>query len=184
LSERVPARRLVGPGLLLVGAGLLLMSGLDAGSDWTDLIAGFVVAGIGSGLVNPPLASTAVGVVSPAEAGMASGANSTLRQIGIAVGIAVYGTTFTNQLHAELTHHLAGIPDLAHHVPAIATGVTQGQADTVLATTPATARPELAYAIHAAFTAGLNDLLLISGILALTGGILGLLLIRSKDFHR
>jgi len=81
LSSQVPVRWLIGPGLLMVGAGLLLMRGLDAGSDWTHLIPGFLVAGLGSGLVNPPLASTAVGVVEPRQAGMASGINSTFRQV-------------------------------------------------------------------------------------------------------
>ncbi|MGW3974462.1 MFS transporter [Streptomyces ardesiacus] len=184
MSQSLPARWLIGPGLLLVGAGLLLMCGLDAHSDWTHLIPGFILAGIGSGLVNPPLASTAVGVVPSARAGMASGANSTLRQIGVAVGIAVYGTTFTNRLHAGLTDHLAASPGLSHRTSAITAAVTQGQTDRLLDTVPAAARGELAQAIRTAFTSGLNDLLFLSGALALTGGVLGLLLIRSKDFHR
>ncbi len=73
VSERVPTRWLIGPGLLLVGVGLLVMTGLTGLSDWTHLIPGFIVGGLGAGLVNPPLASTAIGVVPPAKAGMASG---------------------------------------------------------------------------------------------------------------
>ena len=49
------------------------------------------MAGIGAGLVNVPLASTAVAVVEPARAGMASGVNSTFRQVGIATGVAALG---------------------------------------------------------------------------------------------
>ncbi len=44
-------------------------------SGWTTLLAGFVVAGVGVGIVNPPLASTAIGVVHRRAAGMASGIN-------------------------------------------------------------------------------------------------------------
>src|SRR6202012_1054656 len=95
LSARVPVRWLIGPGLLMVGAGLLLMRGLDASSDWTHLIPGFLIAGLGSGLVNPPLASTAVGVVEPRFAGMASGINSTFRQVGIATSVAALGSILT-----------------------------------------------------------------------------------------
>src|SRR6202012_5534352 len=95
LSTHMPVRWLIGPGLILVGVGLILMSGLDGGSAWTHLIPGFLGAGVGSGMVNPPLASTAVGVVAPQRSGMASGVNTTFRQIGIAVGIAVYGSIFT-----------------------------------------------------------------------------------------
>lgn len=102
-SNHVPARWLIGPGLALVGAGLMLMRGLDAASTWTTLIPGFVVAGIGSGLVNPPLASTAVAVVPPHRSGMAAGINTTFRQIGVALGIAAYGTMFS----ATLRNHTA-----------------------------------------------------------------------------
>src|SRR6185437_121448 len=91
LSTRVPVRLLLSGGLLLVGVGLLLMRGLTASSHWTALLAGFIVAGAGVGLINPALASTAIGVVPPQRSGMASGINSTFRQVGIATGIAVLG---------------------------------------------------------------------------------------------
>ena len=94
LSATVPTRWLIGPGFLLIGTGLLLMHGLEVSSDWTALLAGMVVAGIGAGLVNVPLASTAVAVVEPARAGMASGINSTFRQAGIATGVAALGAIF------------------------------------------------------------------------------------------
>ena len=73
LQLHVPTRLLIGPGFVLIGVGLLLMRGIDAGSDWTHLLPGMIVSGVGAGLVNVPLASTAVGVVEPARAGMASG---------------------------------------------------------------------------------------------------------------
>lgn len=95
LSSRMPARWLIAPGLLLIGIGLLLMRGISADSSWTHLIAGFIVAGAGTGMVNAPLASTAVGVVTPHDAGMASGINSTFRQVGIAVAIAALGSVFS-----------------------------------------------------------------------------------------
>ena len=60
LSVHVPVRFLLGGGLALNGLALLLMHGITPGSGWTTLLAGFLVAGIGIGLVNPPLASTAV----------------------------------------------------------------------------------------------------------------------------
>ncbi len=102
MSERVPVRWLIGPGLLLVGVGLFAMAGLDATSSWTHLVPGLIIAGVGSGLVNPPLAATAVGVVPVHQSGMASGINTTFRQIGIAVGIAVYGTLFSSHLSSTL----------------------------------------------------------------------------------
>jgi EmrB/QacA subfamily drug resistance transporter len=110
LSAFVPIRFLIGPGLILVGVGLLLMRGIDATSSWTHLIPGFVIAGIGLGMVNPPLAATAVGVVRPERAGMASGISSTFRQVGIATGIALLGTLLASKLRDDITSGLAGTP--------------------------------------------------------------------------
>ena len=53
LSNRVPIRVLLGVGLVLVGIGLLLMGGVSVGSEWTTLLVGFIVAGIGIGTTNP-----------------------------------------------------------------------------------------------------------------------------------
>ena len=41
----MPIRLLIGPGLILVGAGLLLMRGLNAQSGWTHLIPGMILGG-------------------------------------------------------------------------------------------------------------------------------------------
>lgn len=83
------------------------MTGLDAASSWTHLVPGMAVAGAGSGLVTPPLASTAVRVVQPEDAGMASGINSTFRQIGIAVSVAVLGGVFDARIGGATTATLA-----------------------------------------------------------------------------
>ncbi len=99
LSTRIPVRILFGVGMSLVGAALLLMHGITPSSGWTTLLPGFIVGGIGIGLVNAPLASTAVSVVEPRRAGMASGINNTFRQVGIATGIAGLGAIFQSKVH-------------------------------------------------------------------------------------
>jgi len=182
LSTFVPVRWLIGPGLALVGVGLLLMSGLDAGSSWTHLIPGLVVAGAGSGLVNPPLASTAVGVVHPFRSGMASGVNTTFRQVGIAVGTAAYGSIFTARLADGLSDRLDGVPELAGRGDQIAAAVHGGAVGQAIGAAPATARPALSDAVHGSFAGALNDLFVTAGVLALVGGALALALIRGKDF--
>jgi EmrB/QacA subfamily drug resistance transporter len=98
LSAVVPVRLLIGGGLALCTLALLLMHGLSTGSGWHDLLPGFIVLGAGIGFVTAPLASAAVGVVAPRQAGMASGINSTFRQVGIATGIAALGALFQAKL--------------------------------------------------------------------------------------
>jgi EmrB/QacA subfamily drug resistance transporter len=90
LLSRVPARELLSAGLAMTGVGLLLMSGIKPGSGWTTLLGGFLVAGAGVGLLNPVIANLAVSVVPNQHSGMAAGINDTFRQVGIAVGIAVW----------------------------------------------------------------------------------------------
>jgi EmrB/QacA subfamily drug resistance transporter len=91
LSARVPVRLLFGIGLAAVGVSLLWMHGVTPNSDWTTLLPGFLLGGAGVGLVNAPLAATAVGVVEQRRAGMGAGVNNTFRQVGIATGIAALG---------------------------------------------------------------------------------------------
>ena len=147
LSTRVPVRLLLSGGLVLVGVGLLLMRGLTANSHWTALLAGFILAGAGVGLINPALASTAIGVVPPQRSGMASGINSTFRQVGIATGIAVLGAIFESAISSKLAPRLVGTP-LVGHVDSIAHAVAGGGAASVIGAVPGPARERATLAVH------------------------------------
>jgi EmrB/QacA subfamily drug resistance transporter len=181
LSARAPVRLLLGGGLVLVGAGLLLMRGLTVSSQWTALLPGFIVAGAGVGMVNPPLASTAIGVVPPQRSGMASGISSTFRQVGVATGIAVLGAIFQSAISSHLAPTLAGTP-VAARVTQIAHAVAGGGTQQVLHAIPAAVRPGAAVAIHAAFVSAMNDILLVGALVAFVGAGLGLILVRARDF--
>jgi hypothetical protein len=181
LSTKVPVRALIGPGLVLVGVGLLLMRGLTATSTWTHLIPGMILAGIGIGLVNPPLASTAIGVVEPRRAGMASGINSTFRQVGIATGIALLGTIFSSRLNAAVRTQSAGTP-LAPHSADISNALLNGGAAQIIASTPPAQRHVLVEILRGSFATALNDILLVASIISIVAGVAAFVLIRSKDF--
>jgi predicted MFS family arabinose efflux permease len=182
LSSVVPVRWLIGPGLTLVGIGLLIMAGINETSSWTHLIPGFILGGVGAGMVNPPLASTAVGVVRPERSGMASGVNTTFRQIGIATSIALFGSLFTSSLRSHLDHSLATVPALAGHAPQVVGAIQQGNVGGVIGSVSANVRGQLVGAIHVAFAGAMNELLIVSGILALVGALCSVILIRPKDF--
>jgi EmrB/QacA subfamily drug resistance transporter len=182
LSSRVPVRLLIGPGLIIVGVSLLLMRGLNAESSWTHLIPGMIVGGVGIGLVNPPLASTAVGVVPPQRAGMASGINSTFRQVGIATGIALLGSLFSNQVKDQVLSLTAAAPGLSSRGSQIAAAVQSGQIGQVIAKLPPSARQSVGVITRTAFTTGLNLILLVAAIIALVSGVVSLAAIRSRDF--
>ena len=125
-SGALPARRRA----RAVGVALLLMWGIKLSSSWTTLLPGFIVGGIGIGIVNAPLASTAVSVVEPRRAGMASGINNTFRQVGIATGIAALGAIFQSRIASHLAS--SGVPARLVHpfAQAIASGARPGSART------------------------------------------------------
>jgi len=182
LSSFVPVRLLIGPGLVVIGVGLLLMRGLDVNSTWTHLLPGLIVCGAGVGLVNPPLASTAIGVVDPRRAGMASGINSTFRQVGIATGIALLGSLFTSRFTSEVTSQAAQVPSLAGNGSKIAAAVQSGGASQALGAVPASARAQVRHITVSSFTTGLNYILLVAAIIAFTAGVVSFMAIRQKDF--
>jgi hypothetical protein len=171
LSARIPVRFLLGGGLAVTGVSLLLMRGIELGSSWTTLLPGFVVGGVGIGLVNAPLASTSVSVVEPRRAGMASGINNTFRQIGIATGIAALGAIFQSRIASELAAS-GKVPsgDVHHYAQAIASGGGfSGDPHTI----------RLA---DSAFIHGLNGILFVAAFVLFAGSVLAFLLVRRQDF--
>jgi EmrB/QacA subfamily drug resistance transporter len=183
LSERLPARVLLGGGLVVVGIGLLLMNGISADSDWTTLLPGFIVAGAGIGCVNPNLAQAAIGVVDPRKSGMASGINNTFRQVGIATGIAALGAVFQSRVQDKVVEALAGTP-VSGRATEIAHGVVSGGGGDSFGALPDQARALVQSASRQAFVSGLNELFLIGAVLAFAGAVLGFLLVRQSDFVR
>jgi EmrB/QacA subfamily drug resistance transporter len=192
-TEHVPVKWLIGPGFLVLGVGLLLILGIQDDSSWTHLIPGLIVSGVGVGLINPPLASTAVGVVSVDRAGMASGVNSTFRQVGIATGIAALGSIFSQQVTDAVAPQLSGkVP------PAAADGLTAalsgGQVHVAAAASQkaatASGGAQAGQQAHdfitrigtSAVVDALNHIVLISAVLAFVTAVLCLVLIRQKDF--
>ncbi|MDT4893208.1 MAG: hypothetical protein QOE97_2243 [Pseudonocardiales bacterium] len=180
LTSHVPVRFLIGPGLALVGVGLLLMRGLTASSEWTHLVPGMLVAGAGAGLVNPPLASTAIGVVRPENAGMASGINSTFRQVGIATGIALLGTLFTSRVTETIMAGVHKIPQVSGQQ--LATAVKSGASQQASAAVPPDVRGQVTLLTRQAFVAGLDRIFLVGALIAFGSAVIAFAAIRSKDF--
>jgi EmrB/QacA subfamily drug resistance transporter len=182
LSVRVPVRLLLSIGLLLVSGGLLAMTAVDASSDWTTLIPGFLLAGAGIGLINPPLASTAIGVVHHSRSGMASGINNTFRQVGIATGIAGLGAIFQHDIVRDTTSALARSGSSVVLPKGSSAALVSGGFSHVAAAFPPSARATLTHAYRVGFTSSFTSILEIAAAIALIGSGCALALVRSKDF--
>jgi hypothetical protein len=176
-AERLGAGPLMAAGMALVGIGLLSMRGVGPGSEWTELIPGFLLGGAGIGMTNPNIGTVAISVVSQERAGMASGINTTFRQVGIATGVAGLGAVFQGSIDSKIS---AALPAAPHELSeAIASGGTA--AATAAAPPEFTAR--VAAASDAAFTSALNEILLIAAIIVFAGALAGGLLVRDVEAH-
>jgi MFS family permease len=185
LLSRVPARVMLSIGLAGAGAGLLLMSGLDSGSEWTALLGGFLVAGAGIGLLNPVIADVAVSVVPKEQSGMASGINDTFRQVGIAVGIAAWGALFVGRGADKVAELTAGTPAAEGGRPRqLVEAASSGNLDQALGAVPPQARDAVANAAREGFLAGMNEVLVLGAVLAFAGSVAALILVRESGIDR
>jgi predicted MFS family arabinose efflux permease len=187
LTVRVQSRYLLGTGLLLIAIGCLLMATTHASSGWTVLLPGFIVSGIGIGAVNPVLASSAISVVPPERSGMASGANSTFRQVGIATGIAGLGTVFQTQIEhrtiAALEKTPAGQAVVTHGGAALQGALAGGGVREAVTSIPSAAsRDALLAAYRVGFSGTLDRLMVIGAVIAFVGSIGSFVLVRQRDF--
>jgi EmrB/QacA subfamily drug resistance transporter len=185
LMARVQARVLLAVSLGGTGVGLLLMSGLSASSSWTSLLPGFLVAGVGVGLLNPVVADVAVSVVSKDRSGMAAGINDTFRQVGIAVGVAAWGAVFLARGADKISTLTAGTPAAAgDHPRQLLEAASDGRLSSAVARLPHGAQAVAAHATREGFLSGMNTILVIGALVAFAGGLVALLLVREHEIER
>lgn len=173
IFHKAPPQVPVGLGLVLVGAGALLMTLVSPGSSWTATLPGLIVSGLGVGAAMPVMMSAALGSVPRERVGMASGVVNTGRQLGYALGIAVLGTIFANRIQTFVADnsHLAD-PHAA------ASALSGGRAQAVLAAVPADQRDTVQGLVHSAFATGLDRVYLVAGVTGVVAGLLVLALVR------
>lgn len=150
--QRLSPRRPIGLGLLLVAAGMLLLSAGRPGHSRTGLCRH----------------------LHRAPAACRDGRRR--RQHGTPVGhdlaIAVLGAAFASRATATLTQ--GGLP----HADAAADALASGRADAVIASAPAGQRAAVTGLAHRAFTAGLDRVFLFAALAAAVGAVAVLLLVR------
>ena len=98
LITRLGARAVLLPGLVLLVAGLVLLTGAPVGGDYvTDLLPALVLLGAGAGIAFPALVTLAMSGATAADSGLASGLVNTTQQVGGALGLAVVATLSTSR---------------------------------------------------------------------------------------
>jgi EmrB/QacA subfamily drug resistance transporter len=112
LTERLGTKIVVGSGLVIAAAGLLLVRELPVTGGYPLLLTGLIVAAIGMGLVMAPATESIMGSLPKSKAGVGSAMNDTTRQMGGALGVAVIGSLFASVYRPGISDKLqaAGAP--------------------------------------------------------------------------
>jgi MFS family permease len=102
LSDRVGSRWLMGSGMILVSASLLIFSRLGLGSTYWHIFPGLIVGGLGMALTMTPTTAAAMGSVAVDKAGVGSAVLNSMRQVGGSLGIAVMGAVVASASASSL----------------------------------------------------------------------------------
>jgi EmrB/QacA subfamily drug resistance transporter len=95
LSDRIGPRPLMALGLALQSSAMAWLALVSTPAvPYGELVLPFMMAGAGMALVFAPAANAVLSAVRPEEAGQASGATSTFREVGGALGVSVLSTVF------------------------------------------------------------------------------------------
>ena len=114
LANRYGPRRTVSLGMALEAMGILIVTlQLGATVSGLQLMLPLFVYGLGVGLATAQLTSVTLSDIPVEKSGVASGANSTMRQVGSALGIAILGTILLVSLGAGVRDELADVPGLS-----------------------------------------------------------------------
>jgi predicted MFS family arabinose efflux permease len=132
LTQRVAPATLVSLGMALVAGGVALMTMVGAHSAWTALLPGFLLACLGTGIVNPSLGMLALGAGSLDNSGLLAGANDTFRNGGGAVGVALFGALVPATAAVGRGPAQAYVTGL-HHALLVGAGITAVGAATIVA---------------------------------------------------
>ena len=106
ISGRIVARGGPRVPFVIAGAALTLstaaLSQLSVDSGPLFLIATYGLFGIGAGMVNVPISNGVMSGVPKSQAGVASGMNSSSRQLGQSLGVAIVGSVLAASLRGSM----------------------------------------------------------------------------------
>ena len=111
LTRRMSVTAVVRSGLVLEAFGLAIVaSAISPTTTFLSLLPGLAVFGLGIGFASSQLTNVVLSEIPKERAGAASGANTTVRQLGAALGIAVIGALLTTQTIENATAMIRSAP--------------------------------------------------------------------------
>lgn len=175
LTPKLGVKAMVVTGLAVGTAGMFLLTQIDKGSTYGDLLVPMMMLGFALGLAISPATDTIMGSFPESELGVGGGVNDTALELGGALGIAVLGSLLGTAYRDELTD-LVGNRLPAEAMETAKDSVGGGLAVAERVTQDPSAGPQQAQAavdaVHQAFAHGVAHTSLIGGIIMATGTLI------------
>jgi DHA2 family methylenomycin A resistance protein-like MFS transporter len=111
LTARFGTRLPLAAGAAIAGTGSLWLLSAEPDGSYASLLPVLVGIGVGDGLIVTAAVAGAMRAAPAEHAGLAGGFNNTARQVGTALGVAIYGAVAGSTSHA--THFTHGLHALA-----------------------------------------------------------------------
>ncbi|MGV9290231.1 MFS transporter [Streptomyces sp. NPDC003719] len=182
LTTRFGPRVTIPLGLVLSAAAMFGMLTWTVDSSYATMWPPFIAMGLGVGIVLPATAAAIIGSAPVRDGGVASGLQSTMLQIGGALGTSVLVSVIAGKVGSSLFGELtgAGVPvPLAHGLEKAEDAVAMGIAP-VSSDMPAQIRAAVVEGSGQAFVNGLHSAVTVTGILCLIGAVAAVAGIRSR----
>jgi MFS family permease len=175
LVARFGANRVTATGMALMSASYAFFIVAHATTPTWLLELSLFVQGVGLACVTPPTTATIMGSVPREKAGVGSAIGNTMRQVGGAVGVAVFGTILASLYRMRVTPTLRTLPALAHdhgllHTVSSSIAATQGYA----ATAGEQVAAELSGPAVGAFIGAMHVVALAAVVLGISGAAVAL----------
>lgn len=175
LQLRFGARRLIAAGLACFSVSLALISRLTVDSPYVAFGAILFVMALGMGLAMAPATDSIMGAVEKERAGVGSATNDTTREIGSALGVAVFGSIMSTAYRDAVASNLDKLPGgMAGLPPAIGSAVRDsiGSASAAAASLPVDAGSAVLMAARQAFVSGMSEAALIGAVVIAIGTVI------------
>jgi predicted MFS family arabinose efflux permease len=185
LYDRLGPRLLVGTGSTLVAASLVWCGAILDKLSYAWLAPGYVVMGIGVGLVMGPANTDAMNSAPRALRGQASGVVQTVRQVGGTIGLAIMGTIVVNIQHSKLEDFLSGLGAPPALVSTIENMLSQetGQQQAAAQSIPAAERSEILEGVQDAVVSGITWAYNVGAIVMAVAAVGAFAVLRHEQFE-
>ncbi|MCO4697641.1 MFS transporter [Streptomyces sp. RO-S4] len=183
LTGRFGPRFTIPLGLVLSAAAMFGMLTWSTDSSYAGMWPPYVALGLGVGIVLPATAAAIIGNAPVRDGGVASGLQSTMLQIGGALGTSVLVTVIAGKAGSSLFGELtgAGVPDtVAHGLQRAEDAVAMGIAP-VSPDMPEGLRAAVVEGSAQAFVNGMHAAVTVTGILCLIGAAVAVAGIRRRS---